>query len=187
MHVIICMCMYVRACVCRTLMDQLDEVVGFYTDDDGGVLKELSFGAVKFEFASYKNHNDDSSRFSTKALLMSSKCWWQLNGSRWPSLQRIAIRIFSIGTSSSASERNFSALGHIWSKKANSLSAKNAEMLAFVNTNLRALTSLDTKKAPSSFVLSSDLEPEPKDAEDGHEPETEPDSEPDSDSDSDSE
>ena len=38
---------------------------------------------------------------------MSPKTWWQLHGSEWPELQVIALRVFSIGTSSSASERNF--------------------------------------------------------------------------------
>ena len=40
-------------------------------------------------------------------LKMSPKTWWQLRGSEWPELQGIALRVFSIGTSSSTSERNF--------------------------------------------------------------------------------
>ena len=33
------------------------------------------------------------------------KRWWQLNGARWPNLQKAAISIFSVGTSSCAAER----------------------------------------------------------------------------------
>ena len=68
--------------------------------------------------------------------------WWQLNGSRWPKLQGVALRAFAVGTSSSTSERNFSTFGHLWSKRANQLSFDTINKLVYCYNNLRSLQKL---------------------------------------------
>lgn len=39
------------------------------------------------------------------------------DGSSWPDLQQIAVKVFSMATSSAASERNFSTFGFLHQKK----------------------------------------------------------------------
>ncbi|CAM9860680.1 unnamed protein product [Lampetra planeri] len=65
--------------------------------------------------------------------------WWQTDGSEWPDLKKIAIMLFSMATSSAASERNFSPMGFIHSKLRNSLAPTIVEeKLVFIKTNLPA-------------------------------------------------
>ena len=82
---------------------------------------------------------------------MSPRTWWQLNGSRWPKLQEVALRAFAVGTSSSTSERNFSTFGHLWSKRANQLSFDTINKLVYCYNNLRSLQKLrdGTGRAPA--------------------------------------
>jgi hypothetical protein len=41
--------------------------------------------------------------------------WWQADGTDWPLLQNLALRVFSLAASAAASERNFSTFGLIHS------------------------------------------------------------------------
>ena len=102
------------------------------------------------EFATLKN-NADPALFDNITTL-SSKHWFQLHGAQWPNLQPIALRVFSIGTSSCPSERNFSTFSHIWSKNANSLTHDNAHKLVYCYFNIRALQKLKDGTGRSSTV-----------------------------------
>jgi hypothetical protein len=62
--------------------------------------------------------------------------YWLSDGVEWPAVQEIAVKIFSLATSSPASERNFSTFGFIHSKLRNSLSSQSVEKLVFIKTNL---------------------------------------------------
>ena len=86
---------------------------------------------------------------------MSPKSWWQIHGAMWPTLQPIATRVFSVGTSSSASERNFSTWSHIWSNRANSLSFERAIKIVYVYTNLRTLQHIRSGTQRKSNVESN--------------------------------
>jgi hypothetical protein len=46
--------------------------------------------------------------------------WWLTDGIQWPELQQVAIKLFSMATSSASCERNFSVMGFIHSKLRNS-------------------------------------------------------------------
>jgi hypothetical protein len=83
---------------------------------------------------------------------ISSKHWMQLHGAQWPDFQRIAIRILTVGTSSLASERNFSTFAHVWNNRSNALSFETANMLVFCWHNIRALHQLRTGSAPKQTV-----------------------------------
>ena len=61
-------------------------------------------------------------------------------------LQDIALRIFSIGTATAPSERNFSAFGNIWNLRSFNLSPRNAIKLVYVYYNLRKLFKSDIEK-----------------------------------------
>ena len=56
-------------------------------------------------------------------------------------LQPLALRLFSVWTSSAPSERNFSAFGHIWNSSTSSFTFKTAQKMTYVYYNLRALHS----------------------------------------------
>ncbi|KAH6586487.1 hypothetical protein BASA50_000442 [Batrachochytrium salamandrivorans] len=53
-----------------------------------------------------------------------------------PELQKIAIKLFSMATSSAASERNFSTMGFIHTKFQNCLNVETVEKLVFIKSNL---------------------------------------------------
>lgn len=64
--------------------------------------------------------------------------WWFTDGTDNPTLQKIAIKLFTMATSSAASERNFSTMGFIHSKLRNALASKIVEKLVFIKSNLSA-------------------------------------------------
>jgi hypothetical protein len=92
--------------------------------------------------------------------------YWLTDGSRWPTLQSICIKLFTIATSSAASERNFSAMGFIHSKLRNRLAASTLEKVIYVRSNLSAviedyeeqIDSDEYEGTTSSIVIQLDLE-----------------------------
>ena len=122
------------------VMRALREIVRFFANNAADATAAFA------EFAAFKNMNDavmyprdDNGKINTGS---SPKSWWQLHGYNWPKLQPIALRVFSIGTSSSTSERNFSTWSHIWSDRANRLNFDRTVKLVYVYQNLRALQKL---------------------------------------------
>jgi hypothetical protein len=134
------------------VMAGLKEVIRFFAPE------EAYHQAIR-EFTHFKNHHSDDlytrDEGGTIIMGMAPKAWWQLHGAQWPTLQPIAIRIFSVGTSSSASERNFSTWSHVWSNRANSLSFERACKIVYVYTNLRQLEKLNSGEAHKNHVEST--------------------------------
>jgi hAT family C-terminal dimerisation region len=65
--------------------------------------------------------------------------YWLPGGLEWPVTQKkIAVKIFSLATSSAAPERNISTFGFTHSKLRNSLSSQSVERLVLLKTNLNA-------------------------------------------------
>ena len=69
--------------------------------------------------------------------------WWQKNEERYPKLARAAVRIHSIPSTSTPSERIFSKAGFIVSKTRSSLLPDNVDKLVFLSHNLRKLRAED--------------------------------------------
>ncbi|CAN6248434.1 unnamed protein product [Urochloa humidicola] len=67
--------------------------------------------------------------------------WWGNYGTQVPTLQKMAIRILSLTSSSSGCERNWSCFEGIHTKKRNKLTCERVEQLVFVRFN-----TLHTKK-----------------------------------------
>jgi hAT family C-terminal dimerisation region len=61
--------------------------------------------------------------------------YWQKDGAQWPMLQLIAVKLFSMATSSAASERNFSTLGFIHTKARNKLNSETIEKVTYIKSN----------------------------------------------------
>jgi hypothetical protein len=120
------------------------------------------YNAALAEFGLFKNahHQEFLPHGATHVVGTSSKVWWQLHGAPWPSLQKVALRIFSVATSSLSSERNFSTFAHVWNKKSNSLSFDTANKLVFCWHNIRALQQLHSGTAPRATVEAEWLEEE---------------------------
>jgi hAT family C-terminal dimerisation region len=58
----------------------------------------------------------------------------------WPLLAHLALKLFSIASSSAASERNFSGMGFIHSKLRNCVGRDSVEKLVYVKTNTLQFT-----------------------------------------------
>nr|KAJ0213826.1 hypothetical protein LSAT_V11C400221820 [Lactuca sativa] len=100
--------------------------------------------------------------------------WWMTYGNSTPTLQKMAIKILSLTTSSSGCERNWSAFEGIHTKKRNKLDSQRLHDLVYVqfnsklinkwarvkNQNVDVLRSLDASMAQSWIVAISDDEEE---------------------------
>ena len=83
------------------------------------------------------NKDDNTFRFQMLSKKRKSPLqYWLTDGADWPELQKIALKIFRLATSSAASERNFSTFGFIHYKLRNSLSTKSVGKLVYIKTNM---------------------------------------------------
>lgn len=99
---------------------------------------------TQYVIAALREKTDNSLRF--KMLQTKRKTplqFWQSDGAAWPDLQKIALKVFTMSTSSAASERNFSTFGFVHSKLRNCLSTESVDKLVFIKTNYRAFTKTD--------------------------------------------
>jgi hypothetical protein len=112
---------------------------------------ELYDQLTKYVIAARREKSENTIRY--KMLEMKRKTplqFWQADGADWPELQKIAVKIFSMSTSSASSERNFSTYGFIHSKLRNSLSQDSVDKLVFIKTNF---TALNTAAGDNGFEL----------------------------------
>jgi hypothetical protein len=115
------------------------------TPIDDGCKEKLYIQFTAYFISATKEKQANSFRY--QMLSKGSKTvlqYWQTNGCQWADLQCVAVRLFSMATSSATSERNFSTMGFIHSKLRNSLSAKTVEKLVFINSNMGAFYSYPT-------------------------------------------
>lgn len=86
----------------------------------------------------------------TKTILQ----YWMIDGSEYPMLKEIALKVFSMVTSSAASERNFSTTGFIHSKLRNLLKESSVRKLVYIKTNAPQIG--DSKAQPPSSESEDD-------------------------------
>ena len=92
------------------------------------------------ELSDYKDYvSDELFPADNDRAILRPKTWWKVNGSNWPTLQVVALRVFSIGTATAPSERNFSAFSNIWNLRSVNLTSEHAIQLVYVYYNLRSL------------------------------------------------
>ena len=123
----------------RTAMDGVHYIVPLFAEAEG-----VNASTALQELTDYKENCDDDilpprAANLTDATTLSSKAWWQLHGCKWPNLQRIAIRCFSVGSSTSTSERNWSTLGHIWNSRSANRTFNSAAQVAYCNFNINSI------------------------------------------------
>jgi len=91
--------------------------------------------------------------------------YWQSIGAAWTELARVSVKLFTIATSSAASERNFSTMGFIHGKLRNRMSPSTVEKLVYIkcnNASFGKVTSGEANKT-SDGESDEDLELEPED------------------------
>ncbi|CAN6552248.1 unnamed protein product [Malus baccata var. baccata] len=79
--------------------------------------------------------------------------WWYNYGNGVPNLQRMAIKILSLTTSSSGSERNWSSFEGIHTKKRNRLDTTRLNNLVYVQFNARIMNKKKREKEKKVDVL----------------------------------
>jgi Protein of unknown function (DUF 659)/hAT family C-terminal dimerisation region len=121
-----------------------DKLMSIPADDSTAVTEErkmtLYDQLTKYFITALREKNENTIRY--KMLENKRKTplqYWQSDGTTWPDLQKIALRVFSMSASTAASERNFSTFGFIHSKQRNCLSEASVEKLVFIKTNYNAL------------------------------------------------
>lgn len=82
--------------------------------------------------------------------------YWSTNGRAWPDLQKICVKLFSMATSSAASERNFSTMGFIHSKLRNSLGTQSVEKLVYIKSNYPILSNSQYQSGDDEMESSDD-------------------------------
>ena len=134
----------------RRVMPGAREILFHYSDNNAAIEKDFT------DFKNYRKNNHDIP-FPTRAAnrndptVLSSKAWWQLYGSQWPKLQQVAIRVFSVGTSTSTSERNWSTFGHIWNSRSANRKFNSAAQVAYCNFNLNAIYQTGKEKSEGAL------------------------------------
>ncbi|KAI2498122.1 transposase [Fragilaria crotonensis] len=113
---------------------------------------------TEYTISAMKEKVGNSFRF--KMLVKGRKTplqYWQSDGAAWPDLQRICIKLFTLATSSAASERNFSTMGFVHTKLRNSLAPKTVEKLVYIKSNHAAFSDCiyEESEADSSVYYSS--------------------------------
>ena len=106
-------------------------------DDERREVLFLQFTA--FIIRAMKEKEDNKFRFT---MLMKRRKtplqYWLSDGGAWPDLQKICIKLFTMATSSAASERNFSAMAFVHTKLRNSLVPQTVEKLVYIKSNYAA-------------------------------------------------
>ena len=64
-----------------------------------------------------------------------ARTFWKIEGNKWPNLQSIGLRVFSLVASTGASERNFSTLGFIHNDLRNKLTDEKVKKMTFIKQN----------------------------------------------------
>ena len=144
-----------------TVMSGLHYILERFSDAEG-----VSHARVEAEFSKYRKKPNNLPIFPPTAqnlkdpAVISSKEWWQLHGHEWPHLQPVAIRVFSVGTSTSTSERNWSTMGHIWNSRSANRTFNAAAKVAYCNFNINALYRKNVQQQINSHMPADSSEDE---------------------------
>ena len=114
----------------------LDTPMDDQTPVDDARREVLYLQFTSYTISAMKEKTANSFKF--RALLKRSVTpleYWQSTGTAWPDLQKICIKLFTMATSSAASERNFSTMAFVHTKLRNRLAPKTVEKLVYIKSN----------------------------------------------------
>ena len=90
---------------------------------------------TSFRIDALNEREEKTYRFKMIGDTQSVLQWWKSDGTDWPMLHELALRVFSMAASAAASERNFSTFGFVHSKLCNRLAPEKVKKLAYIKTN----------------------------------------------------
>jgi hypothetical protein len=101
-----------------TMEDRKEAICTQYTEFRIAALAERSKATFRFNML----------KKGSKTVLQ----YWECDGTSWPDLQSVALKVFAMAVSSAASERNFSTFGFIHTKLRNRLAHDKVRQLVYV-------------------------------------------------------
>ena len=124
----------------RKLRKEIEDFIFEFPTKDGSTNQErkekMAEEYTAFRVEALTEKQQQSFRFKLIGKSKTVLQWWQADGTDWPLLQDLALRVFSLAASAAASERNFSTFGFIHSKLRNSLDAEKVRKLVYIKTNM---------------------------------------------------
>ncbi|CAD6257460.1 unnamed protein product [Miscanthus lutarioriparius] len=128
----------------------------FYHGEDDKEYRAVNEDLEKFQ----KRHGSFSKKMarSCERFEFNPASWWRLYGGGAPDLQRMAIRILSLTSSSSGCERNWSTFEQHHTKRRNRLTTERLNSLVFIQFNNKLMSKKEkiTRKSNYEVLLSSD-------------------------------
>ena len=104
----------------RKLCKEIEDFILQFPTPDGTTCYERKEKLVQeyttFRIDALEEREKNGFRFKMIGESQSVLQWWMADGTDWPLLQNLAIRVFTMAPSSAASERNLSTFGFIRSK-----------------------------------------------------------------------
>ncbi len=141
-----------------------DIIIAFPAQDDAQPNDHTRKTKLYTEFQDFiisaqqdKDHNGFRYRLLQDGSVSPMK-YWLTDGRQWPCLQAIAIKLFTMATSSTASERNFSTFGFIHSKLRNSLGPEKVFKLVYIKTNYPSFSEKVVKTGVEHMSDVSDID-----------------------------
>ncbi|KAM0918616.1 hypothetical protein ACQ4PT_008738 [Festuca glaucescens] len=123
----------------------------FYHHDD-----DKAYAAVNVDLDKFQKKHDSFSKKLAKSyekFEFNPASWWRLYGGGAPDLQRMAVRILSLTSSSSGCERNWSTFESIHTKKRNRLTIERMDMLTNIQFNNRMLSKKERRSRNKSYEV----------------------------------
>jgi hypothetical protein len=109
---------------------------------------------TSFRSCAMQQRSSNSFKYQMLAVQRSTIfTFWDCHKQDWPMLARLALKVFSLASSSAASERNFSSMAFIHSKLRNCLSPETVEKLVYIKTNNLQFRQILTSRHVTSRVM----------------------------------
>ena len=101
-----------------------------------------------------KERQQNTFRFQMIGKSKSVLQWWLADGTDWPLLSNLALRVFSMAALSASSERNFSTFGFVHSKLCNRLGPDKVKKLVYIKSNTLQMADCDSDDSEMEQELS---------------------------------
>ncbi|GBG80015.1 hypothetical protein CBR_g30276 [Chara braunii] len=98
----------------------------------------------------------DFAKFDNRLDKHTASAWWSCHGKSHPNLQRIAVRVTAMWSTTTLCERNWSTLDLVHEKRRNQLSSDTINKLVYVHWNLQLLK-VKNKKAEGFIDMWADF------------------------------
>lgn len=123
----------------RALRKEIEDFIFNFPTADGSTCEErkqkLAEEYTAFRIDALQEREKNGFCFKMIGKSKTVLQWWMADGTDWPLLQNLALRVFAMAASSAASERNFSTFGFIHSKLRDRLTPEKVMKLVYIKAN----------------------------------------------------